>query len=182
VKRTAPFHVSADDSELFRKTVGPVKPLRHDRLIHAPRRRPGRAHFTKAGRLAAIEPGVTGRQIDPLVASAEPLSHRRPGVPESVLRKLRRGEYGLDGELDLHGLNVAQAKHALHDFLAGALARHAICVRIIHGKGLRSGSRGPVIKSAVDAVLRQAPAVAAYVSAGHGSGGTGAVHVLLVGR
>jgi DNA-nicking Smr family endonuclease len=180
VKRLVHFQVSADDSELFRKTVGPVKPLRDDRFVHPPRRRPGRARFTKAGRLAALEASLA--QIDPLVASGESLSHRRPGVPESVLRKLRRGEYGLDGELDLHGLNVAQAKHALHDFLAGALARHALCVRIIHGKGLRSGSRGPVIKSAVDAVLRQTSAVAAYVSAGHGSGGTGAVHVLLSTR
>jgi DNA-nicking Smr family endonuclease len=182
VKRIAPFHVSAEDSELFRKTVGPVKPLRHDWIVHTPRRRQGRAVFTKAGRLAPIEPSLTSRQIDPLVVSGEPLSHRRAGVPESVLRKLRRGEYGIDGELDLHGLNVAQAKHALHDFLAGALARHAVCVRIIHGKGLRSGSRGPVIKSAVDAVLRQTSAVAAYVSAGQGAGGTGAVHVLLSSR
>jgi DNA-nicking Smr family endonuclease len=177
VKRIAHYEVSVDDSELFRKTVGPVKPLRHDRVVHAPRRRAGRARFTKAGRLAAIKESQA--QIDPMVGRGEALSHRRPGVPESVLRRLRRGEFGLDGELDLHGLNVAQAKHALHDFLAGALARHALCVRIIHGKGLRSGSRGPVIKSAVDAVLRQTPAVAAHVSAGHGDGGTGAVLVLL---
>ncbi|MEJ0040629.1 MAG: Smr/MutS family protein [Gammaproteobacteria bacterium] len=180
MKRSAPSQVSADDSELFRKTVGPVKPLREDRFVQTPRRRQGRARFTKAGRLAAIEASLT--QIDPLVVGGETLSHRRPGVPENVLRKLRRGEYGLDAELDLHGLNVAQAKHALHDFLAGALARHALCVRIIHGKGLRSGSRGPVIKSAVDAVLRQTSAVAAYASAGHASGGTGAVHVLLSTR
>ena len=180
MKRSVHFQVSPDDSELFRQTVGPVKPLRDDRFVHAPRRRAGRARFTKAGRLAAIEASLT--QIDPLVPSGELLSHRRPGVPENALRKLRRGEYGLDGELDLHGLNLAQAKHALRDFLAGALARHALCVRIIHGKGLRSGSRGPVIKSAVDAVLRQTPAVAAHVSAGHGSGGTGAVHVLLSTR
>jgi DNA-nicking Smr family endonuclease len=74
---------------------------------------------------------------------------------------------------------VDQARHALKAFLTAALARHAVCVRIIHGKGLRSGSRGPVIKSAVDAVLRQTPAVVAHVSAGHGDGGTGAVWVLL---
>lgn len=184
MKRTAPFQaratVSAEDRDLFRKTVGPVKPIREDRFVHTPRRRPGRARFTKAGRLAAIEASLS--TIDPMVASGQALSHRRPGVPENVLRKLRRGEFGLDGELDLHGLNVAQAKQALHDFLAGALARHALCVRIIHGKGLRSGSRGPVIKSAVDAVLRQTSAVAAYVSAGHGDGGTGAVLVLLSTR
>ncbi len=180
MKRTVPSKVSDEDSALFRETVGAVKPLRDDRFVHKPRRRPGRARFTKAGRLAAIEASVA--QIDPMLTSGESLSHRRPGVPESVLRKLRRGEYELDGELDLHGLNVAQAKHALHEFLAGALARHALCVRIIHGKGLRSGSRGPVIKSAVDAVLRQTSAVAAYVSAGHNAGGTGAVHVLLSTR
>jgi DNA-nicking Smr family endonuclease len=180
VKRTTPFQVSTEDSELFRKAVGAVKPLRDDRFVHTPRRRAGRARFTKAGRLSAIEASLA--QIDPLVKSGESLSHRRPGVPEGVLRKLRRGEYGLDGELDLHGLNVAQAKYALHEFLASALACQALCVRIIHGKGLRSGSRGPVIKSAVDAVLRQTSAVAAYVSAGHGAGGTGAVHVLLSTR
>jgi DNA-nicking Smr family endonuclease len=180
VKRNAHHEVSADDSELFRRTVGPVKPLRDDRVIHTPRRRAGRARFTKAGRLAAIKESLS--RIDPIVAGADALSYRRPGVPDSVFRKLRRGEYGLDDELDLHGLTVAQAKHALHDFLATALARHAACVRIIHGKGLRSGTGGPVIKSAVDAVLRQTSAVAAYVSASHRDGGTGAVLVLLSTR
>jgi len=180
LKRIARHEVSTEDSELFRRTVGPVKPLRDERVVQAPRRRAGRARFTRAGRVAAITEHLA--RIDPLVAGGEALSHRRPGVPESVLRKLRRGDYGLDDELDLHGLNLTQAKHALHDFLAEALARHALCVRIIHGKGLRSGPRGPVIKSAVDAVLRQTAAVAAYVSAGHGDGGTGAVLVLLSAR
>jgi len=180
VKRIAHFQVSTEDRELFRRTVGPVKPLREDRVAQAPRRRVARARFTQAGRLAAIKDSLS--QIDPLVAGSEPLSYRRPGVPESVLRKLRRGEYGLDDELDLHGLNVTQAKHALHDFLAEALARHALCVRIIHGKGLRSGSRGPVIKSAVNAVLRETAVVSAYTSAGRGDGGTGAVLVLLSAR
>ena len=180
MKRIARHEVSTEDSELFRRTVGPVKPLRDERFVQAPRRRAGRARFTRAGRVAAITEHLA--RIDPLVAGGEALLHRRPGVPESVLRKLRRGEYGLDDELDLHGLNLTQAKHALHDFLAEALARHALCVRIIHGKGLRSGTRGPVIKSAVAAVLRQTAAVAAYVSAGHGDGGTGAVLVLLSAR
>jgi DNA-nicking Smr family endonuclease len=180
VKRIAHFQVSSEDSQLFRRTVGPVKPLREERFVQAPRRRAGRARFTKAGRVAAIKESLA--QIDPLVAGGEALSYRRPGVPENVLRKLRRGEYGLDDEVDLHGLNVAQAKHALHDFLAAALVRHALCVRIIHGKGLRSGARGPVIKSAVNAVLRETSAVAAYVSAGHADGGTGAVLVLLSAR
>jgi DNA-nicking Smr family endonuclease len=171
---------SPEDVELFRKTVGTVKPLGYDRIVTAPRKRAGRARFTKAKRLAALEESLAGAQADARAISGETLSHRRPGVPEGVLRKLRRGEYRIEGEVDLHGLTVAQAKRALFAFLAGALARHAECVRIIHGKGLRSGSRGAVLKSAVDAVLRQTPAVAAYVSAAPADGGTGAVHVLLV--
>ena len=171
---------SPEDVELFRKTVGTVKPLGDDRIVTPPRRRAGRARLTKAERLAAVEESPAGGQADALAIAGETLSHRRPGVPESVLRKLRRGTYRIEGEIDLHGLTAAQATRVLKTFLAGALARHAECVRIIHGKGLRSGSRGAVLKSAADAVLRQTPGVAAYVSAGPADGGTGAVHVLLV--
>ena len=171
---------SPEDVELFRRTVGTVKPLGHDRLVTAPRKRPGRTRLTRAQRLAALDDSLAAAaSSDPLAIASETLSHRRPGVPESVLRKLRRREYGVEGEIDLHGLTVAQAKRVLQVFLAGALGRHAVCVRIIHGKGLRSGSRGAVLKSTVDALLRQTPAVVAYVSASPADGGTGATLVLL---
>jgi DNA-nicking Smr family endonuclease len=171
---------SPEDVELFRKTVGTVKPLGHDRIITAPRRRAGRARFTKAERLAALEESPAGvAPADALAISNETLSYRRPGVPENVLRKLRRRAFRIEGEIDLHGLTAAQAKRVLLAFLTGALARHAVCVRIIHGKGLRSGSRGAVLKSTTDAVLRQVPGVMAYVSAAPTDGGTGATHVLL---
>jgi DNA-nicking Smr family endonuclease len=169
-----------EDTELFRKTVGPVKPLRQDPHVPAAsRRRPGRARYTRQDRLAVLGESLTAVIDDPLTVSGEELSHRRPGVPENVLRKLRRGEYRVQGELDLHGLTVAQAQNALRDFLADALERQAGCVRIIHGKGLRSGHRGPVLKGTVSAVLRRTSAVVAYVSARPIDGGTGAVYVLL---
>ena len=170
---------SPEDIDLFRKTVGTVKPLGQDRIVAAPRRRAGRARFTKAERPAALEESLAGAPADALAIRGETLSYRRPGVPENVLRRLRRRDYRVEGEIDLHGLTVAQAKRVLPTFLAGALARHAVCVRIIHGKGLRSGSRGAVLKSTVDAVLRQVPGVLAYVSAAPADGGTGATHVLL---
>jgi DNA-nicking Smr family endonuclease len=181
VRPKAPITVSEadDDAELFRRTVGPVKPLRQDRHVPAPRRRPGRARFARQDRLAVLEESLTGGVDDPLIASGDELAHRRPGVPESVLRKLRRGEYRVQGELDLHGLTVTQAQDALREFLAEALERRAGCVRIIHGKGLRSGHRGPVLKGEVSAVLRRTSAVVAYVSARPVDGGTGAVYVLL---
>ena len=170
---------SPEDVDLFRKTVGTVKPLGQDRAVAAPRRRAGRARFTKAERLAALEESLVGAQTDALAISGQTLSYRRPGVPENVLRKLRRRDFRVEGEIDLHGLTAAQAKRVLHAFLEGALARHAVCVRIIHGKGLRSGPRGAVLKSTADAVLRQMPGVMAFVSAAPADGGTGATHVLL---
>jgi len=168
-----------EDSDLFRKAVGEIKPLRTDRHVQAPGRRPDRGRFRRADPLAALEERLASATVDPLVESTDELAFRRPGVPEQILRKLRRGEFRVEGETDLHGLTVAQARKALRTFLAAALARHAGCVRIIHGKGLRSGQRGAVLKSAVNGALRRIPEVVAYVSARPVDGGTGAVYVLL---
>jgi DNA-nicking Smr family endonuclease len=107
------------------------------------------------------------------------LVFHRPQVQPAVLRKLRRGEYRVQREIDLHGLTVAEAKLALREFLIRALEQQVRCVRIVHGKGLRSGHRGPVLKAAVGAVLRRSGAVMAFVSARPVDGGTGAVYVLL---
>ena len=175
--------VLPEDIELFRQTVGKVKPLRSigkpDPQPAAPRRRIGRARITRAQRLAGLEESLSDDLSAPLVGAHEVLSYRRSNVPESVLRALRRGECPIEGELDLHGMTVTQAKRALHGFLSSALARHLGCVRIIHGKGLRSGSDGPVLKITVNGVLRKTPSVLAYVSARPADGGTGAVYVLL---
>jgi DNA-nicking Smr family endonuclease len=100
-------------------------------------------------------------------------------VQTAILRKLRRGQYRVQAEIDLHGLTVREAKEALREFVADALQRHFRCVRIIHGKGLRSGHRGPVLKGAVSSVLRRIGPVLAYVSARPVDGGTGAIYVLL---
>jgi DNA-nicking Smr family endonuclease len=96
-----------------------------------------------------------------------------------VLRRLRRGEFRIQREIDLHGLTVAEAKLALRQFLIETLEQQVRCVRVIHGKGLRSGHRGPVLKTTVSAVLRRTGAVLAYVSARPVDGGTGALYVLL---
>jgi DNA-nicking Smr family endonuclease len=168
-----------EDASLFREAVSDVRPLRHDRPPATPRKRPGRARSARADPLAVLDETLHGPLGDPLVASGDELSFRRPGVAESVLRKLRRGEYRVAGEIDLHGLTVTQAKQVLREFLGAALARHAGCVRIIHGKGLRSGQRGPVLKGLVSGVLRRTSAVVAFVSARPADGGTGALYVLL---
>jgi DNA-nicking Smr family endonuclease len=126
-----------------------------------------------------LEESLRDEVIDPALASGEELVFHRPGIQAGVLRKLRRGDYRVQGEIDLHGLSVAEAKQALREFLAQALLRQWRCVRIVHGKGLRSGHRGPVLKGMVSAMLRKVGPVLAYVSARQVDGGTGAVYVLL---
>jgi DNA-nicking Smr family endonuclease len=113
------------------------------------------------------------------VQPGDELQFRRPGVPEDVLRALRRGRFRVQDETDLHGLNASEATAHLARFLRAARARDLRCVRIIHGKGLRSGARGPVLKNTVNALLRRAEAVLAFASARPTDGGTGATLVLL---
>ena len=169
------------EARMFRDAVRGVRPLAP---VTAPPRPPGprpRARFARADRAAVLRESLGPADVDPAAVSGEELSFRRPEVQPAVLHKLRRGEYRVQREIDLHGLTVAEAKHALRLFLTSALEQQAHCVRIVHGKGLRSGPRGPVLKATVVSVLRRTGAVLAYVSARHTDGGTGAVYVLLAG-
>ena len=168
-----------DETQLFREAVRGVKPLTHEGALPAARRPAPRARFTRADRYAVLQESLSAEVIDPELASGEELVFAREGVQSTVLRKLRRGQYRVQAEIDLHGLTVPEAKEALRGFLASALERHIRCVRIVHGKGLRSGHRGPVLKGAVSSVLRRVGPVLAYVSARQVDGGTGAVYVLL---
>jgi DNA-nicking Smr family endonuclease len=122
------------------------------------------------------EPAGDIRDIDD---TGDEISFRRPGVQDGVMRKLKRGEYRVEATCDLHGLRVEDAKAAVREFLAEALAHNLRCVRIIHGKGMNSGPRGPVIKTAVNMILRKTAPVLAFRSARRVDGGTGAINVLL---
>ncbi len=169
------------DVQLFREAVRDVKPLPAGTPATAGRPRPPLpvARFSRADRDAVLLESLDGRSGDPELASGDELVYHRAGVQTSVLKKLRRGQYRVQAEIDLHGLTVAEAKQALREFLGAALDRQLRCVRIIHGKGLRSGHRGPVLKGVVSSVLRRVKPVVAYVSARQVDGGTGAVYVLL---
>ena len=172
---------ATDEARLFRDAVRGVRPLRARAPAPRPPRAAPRARFTRADRAAVLRESLGGVSGDPQLAGGEELVFHRPHVEAAVLRRLRRGEYRVQREIDLHGLTVAEAKGALRAFLIEALERHVRCVRIIHGKGLRSGHRGPVLKLAVSGVLRRTGAVLAYVSARPVDGGSGALYVLLDG-
>jgi DNA-nicking Smr family endonuclease len=111
----------------------------------------------------------------------EDASYVRPGLARQILRRLRRGEWLTQAELDLHGLTKVEAKHELAEFLFECKRRGVRCVRIIHGKGLRSPNREPVLKHHVRYWLAQREEVLAFSSARPVDGGSGAVVVLLKG-
>ena len=111
--------------------------------------------------------------------TGDELLYRKPGIQDKVFRKLRRGQFAVAAELDLHGYTVQHARDSLSDFLRECITRNRRCVRIIHGKGLRSGPGRPTIKSRIGNWLQQRQEVLAYCSARQVDGGTGAVYVLL---
>jgi DNA-nicking Smr family endonuclease len=171
-----------DDTTLFREATRDVKPLsRAARVVgDAPKPR-ARARFTRADQLSVLADAPYGSPDEPELIAADPSSFARPGVSAVTLRKLRRGQYRTQAELDLHGLTQAEAQVRLREFLITALQRNVRCVRIVHGKGLRSGPKGPVLRQLVDRALRRTHQVLAFTSARQVDGGTGALYVLLDG-
>lgn len=160
-------------SEIF----GDIKPARSDRLHLQPQPPAALARFTRDDARKVLSESLDPENFP--IETGEELSYRAPGLAESVYRKLRRGRIAVEEEIDLHGLSVPEAKTYLHEFIVAAQARGLRCVRVIHGKGKRSGQRGPVLKGKVDRWLRRWSEVLAFCSARHHDGGTGAVYVLL---
>jgi len=115
------------------------------------------------------------------VAGETVLGFHRAGVRIQEMRKLRRGLFPAQDELDLHGFTQAAARDQLSDFIVASRDAGMRCVRVIHGKGYRSGGRGAVLKTAVDLWLRRHMDVLAFTSAKAIDGGTGALYVLLRG-
>lgn len=173
--------MNEDDRELFRQAMRGVRPLHHRGAVPARPRRPARALLRRADERRVLEESLLLDAAELEVETGEMLAWRRPGVPEATLRRLRRGHYAVRGELDLHGLRRDEARLALGAFLAAARQDGRRCLRIVHGKGLRSGHRGPVLKAALNGWLRRYRAVQAFCSARQPDGGTGAIYVLLDG-
>jgi DNA-nicking Smr family endonuclease len=176
----------AADAEAFRAAVRDVTPLAQTPVTVGlskpkPRGRLRKPAASVTENLDEAMPliGVDGASAADAVTVDGTLSFQRAGVRIQVMRRLRRGLYPLDDELDLHGLTQSAARNQLADFIARSRDARLRCVRIIHGKGYRSGARGPVLKTAVNLWLRRHMDVMAFVSARAIDGGTGAMYVLL---
>ncbi len=171
--------LSAEDIELFRREINTVTPLQHDKVVTA-RKRPSpkpRQKWLEEQRVMAdlLSDSTEFAEVE----TGDVLLFGRTGLQHSLLRKLRRGQYSISMQLDLHGMTVAEARLALSQFLIHCQATNARCVRIIHGKGLGSRDKQPILKGKINNWLRQREDVLAFCSARPDDGGTGAVYVLL---
>jgi DNA-nicking Smr family endonuclease len=169
------------DQALFRQAMRGVRRLKADgrQPLPRPRSKP-RARFTRADRHAVLQESLGARSpFEPVEDAGDALLFRRAGISEAVFRKLRRGQFRVEGEVDLHGMTAAMVEPVLREFLAEAIRHRTRVVRVIHGKGLRSGHRGPVLKLVASSYLSRVGAVLAFASAREVDGGSGAILVLL---
>jgi DNA-nicking Smr family endonuclease len=169
-----------DDETLFRRLMGDARPIMRDPRAPDYRPKPSpRARFSREEDTAVLRESLEAG-IDELEAGAgEALRFSRPSVGRRAMRKLARGSFSVQGEIDLHGMTVAEAKPALREFISASVFHGHTCVRVVHGKGLGSGERGPVLKTKVNNWLRRWDEVLAFASTRQVHGGTGAVYVLL---
>ena len=181
VKPEPPSEEPADDEALLREALKDVAPI-PDPGKATLRRQPPRPVAVQ--RLRDNEQVLQDSLSDhiPLEAGLETgdeLVFLRDGLSNVVVRKLRRGHWVTQDQLDLHGLRSGEARQLMVAFLNEALAKGLRCVRIVHGKGLRSENREPVLKRKVGNWLAQRDEVLAFVQARPEDGGSGAVVVLL---
>lgn len=169
-------------NDLFRREMGDVKPLRGERrsLSRPPPPAPHPRQLERDERDVMTEL-LTAPEDPAEMETGEELSFLRPGLQKRFLERLRRGQYSVGDSLDLHRMNVETARCALLDFIESARARDIGCVRVVHGKGLRSRN-GPKLKMLTRRLLSRHSAVLAFASCRPVDGGTGAVTVLLKRR
>jgi len=170
-----------DDAALFREAIGEVRRI-EIREQGIPRSKPvADSKMFRRDEADALRDSRSVSVTEAYLNSADELSYRRPEVPEKWFKQLKRGQISIQDELDLHHCRAADAEVFLKQFLNQAREEAHYCVRVIHGKGLRSEST-PVLKALVDRVLCHRGDVLAFVSAPQAQGGTGAVLVLLARR
>lgn len=169
------------ERDLFALTVGPVVTLRQHGRAGTARPRPAPEPRQRLRDEAAVLHEAISDEFDveSLLDTDEALSFRRRGIGPEVVRKLRRGVWAIQAQLDLHGLRRDAAREALAAFLREAVRAGLRCVRVIHGKGNGSPGREPVLKVKVRAWLVQKNEVIAFAQARAQDGGHGALLVLL---
>lgn len=169
------------EKSLFVRAAGAVKPLREQRrVLLAPEQPPPIPFQQLLDERRVLQESISDEfDASTLLDVDDALSFRRPGIGVDITRKLRKGHWTIQRELDLHGLRREEAREALAAFIRDAQRHGVRCVRVVHGKGLGSPGKTPVLKGKVQSWLIQKNEVLAFVQARADEGGAGAVVVLL---
>jgi len=187
-ERARTAKVQALEGNLFKASIGGVK-----RLPESDRHVPS---LPKAGAIVTPAPARKLSQaeddaavlreslsdlfeVDHYLENDPALNYAAPGIGPDVVKKMRKGHWPIQDELDLHGLRRDEARDSIGAFLGHATRRKLRCVRVIHGKGFGSKGQEPVLKSMVHSWLVQKPEVIAFCQARRSEGGDGALVVLL---
>ncbi len=179
--RLAALRKAEKEKNLFTRAIGKVAPLPAHNKAHLPHppRQPVATQRQK-DEAQVIQDSLSDEfDVSTLLDTDEALSFRRPSVGPEVTRKLRKGDWAIQREIDLHGLRSDEARLALTTFIRDAHKHGIRCVRVVHGKGLGSPGKTPVLKSKVHSWLVQKNQVMAFVQAKPAEGGAGALVVLL---
>jgi DNA-nicking Smr family endonuclease len=163
----------------FREAMGDVVPIKHGNRIEPYREKPSPIPAKRHEDERAVIEELARLTLDDEAEIEEDASFLRPGLPRDILRKLRRTHWVIQDHLDLHGLTGDEAVAETAVFLAEARRRGLRCVRVVHGKGLRSAGREPVLRKRIRKLLTRRDEVLAFVEPRAHHGGAGAVVVLL---
>lgn len=170
--------INPDDLALFHEAMKGTKPLSSKKNRIVKPRPPIKPRITEE-----FLPDIFDNQIDldiHPVRGEEFIAYKQASISNKILRKLRKGQYNVEGILDLHGMTIEKARNAVEDFLQQCLVRKLRVVLIIHGKGTHS--QGPVLKNKLNQWLRSAKSILAFCSAAPTHGSRGALYVLLRGQ
>lgn len=176
--------IRRNEENLFKRAVGAVQPIpAQPRVSLSGQPKPPVAAQKILDDQSALQESLSDEfDVASLLDTDDALSFRRMGIGTDITKKLRTGYWSVQAELDLHGLRRDAARECLSAFLKDACKSGMRCVRVIHGKGLGSPGRKPVLKSKVQAWLAQKEEILAFVQAKPTQGGSGALIVLLKGR
>lgn len=171
----------ARERRLFELAVGPVRPLRDPGRVASPPPSAQPQPLQRRRDEAAVmrEALSDAFDVETLLHTDDRLSFLRPGLGPDVLVRLRAGRWSIQRQIDLHGLRTDEARDALGRFLRECHQQGLRCIRVVHGKGLGSPGRTPVLKDRVPRWLVQKSEVLAFAQARPADGGAGALIVLL---
>jgi DNA-nicking Smr family endonuclease len=174
------------EKHLFSRAIGATQPLRQVAPVSLAPEPPAPIPFQQQlDEQRVLRESLSDEfDVTTLLDVDDAMSFRRPGISTEITRKLRAGEWSIQSQVDLHGLRSDEAREALGAFIRNSHKQGIRCVRVVHGKGLGSPGRQPVLKIKAQRWLIQKNEVLAFVQAKPAEGGAGALVVLLmpVGR